>query len=64
MSTQRPIKSLSDLMDGGVEERFNAALAEVWENVTTPTPTQRSREKSTSRSRSRPTNAVIRATSA
>lgn len=23
MSTQRPIKSLSELMDGGVEERFN-----------------------------------------
>ena len=36
MATQRPIKSLSDLMDGGVEERFNAALAEVWENVYDP----------------------------
>ena len=36
MATQRPIKSLSDLMDGGVEERFNAALAEVWENVYGP----------------------------
>lgn len=29
MANQRPIKSLSELMDGGVEERFNAALAEV-----------------------------------
>ena len=36
MLTERPIKSLSDLMDGGVEERFNSALAEVWENVYDP----------------------------
>lgn len=36
MATQRPIKSLSDLMDGGVEELFNSALAEVWENVFDP----------------------------
>ena len=33
---QRPISSLSELMDGGVEERFNDALAEVWENVYDP----------------------------
>lgn len=33
---ERPIKSLSDLMDGGVEERFNDALAKVWENVYDP----------------------------
>jgi len=36
MQQQRPIKSLSELMDGGVEERFNAALMEVWENVYDP----------------------------
>ena len=36
MATQRPIKSLSDLMDGGVEERFNAALDQVWANVYDP----------------------------
>ena len=33
---QRPIKSLSELMDGGVEERFNAELARVWDNVYDP----------------------------
>ena len=33
MATQRPIKSLSDLMDGGVEERFNQELEKVWDNV-------------------------------
>lgn len=32
----RPIKSLSDLMDGGVEERFNDALNKVWKNVYDP----------------------------
>ncbi len=32
----RPIKSLSDLMDGGVEERFNDALDKVWQNVYDP----------------------------
>ena len=37
MAAQRPIKSLSDLMDGGVEERFNAVLDEVWANVYDPT---------------------------
>lgn len=37
MATQRPIKSLSDLMDGGVEERFNEALTKVWSNVYDPT---------------------------
>lgn len=36
MATQRPIKSLSDLMDGGVEERFNAVLDQVWANVYDP----------------------------
>ncbi len=36
MVVQRPIKSLSDLMDGGVEERFNAVLDEVWQNVFNP----------------------------
>lgn len=45
MITERPIKSLSDLMDGGVEERFNAALAEVWENVYDPnTDAKKARE--------------------
>lgn len=45
MATQRPIKSLSDLMDGGVEELFNSALAEVWENVFDPnTDAKKSRE--------------------
>ena len=33
MSTERPIKSLSELMDGSVEERFNEELAKVWQNV-------------------------------
>ena len=32
----RPIKSLSDLMDGGVEERFNDALNSIWSNVFDP----------------------------
>lgn len=44
MATDRPIKSLSDLMDGGVEERFNDALDKVWANVfdpnTNPTATR------------------------
>lgn len=42
---ERPIKSLSDLMDGGVEERFNDALAKVWENVYDPnTEARKARE--------------------
>lgn len=42
---ERPIKSLSDLMDGGVEERFNDALSKVWENVYDPnTEAKRARE--------------------
>ena len=36
MVCQRPIKSLSDLMDGSVEERFNAELDKVWQNVFDP----------------------------
>lgn len=45
MSNQRPIKSLSELMDGGVEERFNAVLSEVWENVYDPnTDAKKTRE--------------------
>lgn len=36
MICQRPIKSLSDLMDGSVEERFNAELDKVWQNVFDP----------------------------
>ena len=45
MPNQRPIKSLSELMDGSVEERFNAALAEVWENVYDPnTDAKKTRE--------------------
>lgn len=36
MTAQRPIKSLSDLMDGSVEERFNAELDKVWQNVYDP----------------------------
>ncbi|MGI6689869.1 MAG: hypothetical protein ACOX63_03305 [Christensenellales bacterium] len=36
MATQRPIKSLSELMDGGVEERFNQELEKVWANVYDP----------------------------
>lgn len=36
MAAQRPIKSLSELMDGGVEERFNSKMDEVWENVQDP----------------------------
>lgn len=31
-----PIKSLSDLMDGGLEERFNQELTKVWQNVYDP----------------------------
>lgn len=40
--TERPIKSLSELMDGGVEERFNDALTKIWSNVYDPNtkPTQ------------------------
>lgn len=33
---ERPIKSLSDLMDGGLEERFNQELTKVWYNVYDP----------------------------
>lgn len=33
---ERPIKSLSDLMDGGLEERFNQELTKVWQNVYEP----------------------------
>ncbi len=45
MAAQRPIKSLSDLMDGGVEERFNAVLDEVWANVYDPnTEAKKTRE--------------------
>ena len=33
---ERPIKSLSALMDGGLEERFNQELTKVWQNVYDP----------------------------
>ena len=33
---ERPIDSLDQLMDGGVKERFNNALAKVWDNVYDP----------------------------
>ena len=33
---ERPIKSLSDLLDGGLEERFNQELTKVWQNVYDP----------------------------
>lgn len=33
---ERPIKSLSNLMDGGLEERFNQELTKVWQNVYDP----------------------------
>lgn len=33
---ERAIKSLSELMDGGVEERFNEELTKVWNNVYDP----------------------------
>lgn len=36
MARERPIKALSDLMDGSVEERFNAELDKVWQNVYDP----------------------------
>lgn len=36
MATQRPIKRLSDLMNGSVEERFNAVLDQVWANIYDP----------------------------
>lgn len=36
MAIQRPIKSLSELMDGGVEERFNAEMDKIWANVQDP----------------------------
>ena len=36
MASERPIKSLSDLMDGGVEERFNRELERVWANIYDP----------------------------
>ena len=45
MANQRPIKSLSDLMDGGVEERFNQELERVWDNVCDPnTPAKAARK--------------------
>lgn len=34
---ERPIKSLSDLMDGGLEERFNQELTKCGITSTTPT---------------------------
>lgn len=36
MARERPIKSLDELMDGSVAERFNQKLAQVWENVYDP----------------------------
>ena len=33
---ERPIKSLSELMDGGPEERFNIELGKVWDNIRDP----------------------------
>jgi len=36
MAAERPIKALSDLMDGSVEERFNKELDKVWQNVYDP----------------------------
>jgi len=36
MAVQRPIKSLSELMDGGVEERFNVEMDKIWQNVQDP----------------------------
>ncbi|MBQ3326535.1 MAG: hypothetical protein IJG86_01955 [Clostridia bacterium] len=36
MAVQRPIKSLSELMDGGVEERFNFEMDKIWQNVQDP----------------------------
>ena len=36
MPQQRVIQKLSELMDGGVEERFNQELAKVWDNVYDP----------------------------
>lgn len=36
MARERPIKALSDLMDGSVEERFNTELDKVWQNVYDP----------------------------
>lgn len=47
MANQRPIKSLSDLMDGGVEERFNQELERRSLNgfgITCATPTPRQRQ--------------------
>lgn len=36
MAYYRPIDSLDELMDGGVRERFNDALARIWDNVFDP----------------------------
>lgn len=36
MPKQRMIQKLSELMDGGVEERFNQELSRVWDNVYDP----------------------------
>lgn len=36
MAMERPIKALSDLMDGSVEERFNKELDKVWQNIYDP----------------------------
>jgi len=36
MAYQRAIKSLSELMDGSVEERFNYEMNKIWANVQDP----------------------------
>ena len=36
MAAQRPINSMSELMDGGVEQRFNEGMKEIWQNVQDP----------------------------
>ena len=59
MATQRPIKSLSELMDGGVEERFNQELEKVWANVYDPNTDAKKPREVTLRVRLCPTSAGI-----
>ena len=45
MSVQRPIRSLSELMDGGVEEQFNLWMDRIWQNVQDPNTNPKARRE-------------------
>lgn len=46
---QRPISSMSELMDGGVEQRFNEAMREIWQNVQNPNTNPKAKREMTIR---------------